>query len=413
MKAYLSLTPLGFMAFNESNILVGIKRFELNPQLIAHKILDIENGKKLSEAEEILSELLSNNYSTIICDTEQLYELIKKTVAAKDLKIVLEKNNNVTVKVKADYDSLLTSYGGFKSSVEVNKFLNKICLTYTSEKIKVSASRRDMLIVQAIEALNDLDKNLNLNASRLREWFSLHFPEINDLVSNHQTYSKIISEIGFKENLTLQKLVELGIPDKRAELIINSVSKSLGANLIPNDINIIKLYANMIVNEFETRTRLEDYIDQAMEEVSPNIKSLAGSTLGARLISLAGGLANLAKMPASKIQILGAEKALFTYLKSGDRPPKHGIIFQHPLIHNAPKWQRGKIARALAGKLAIAARLDYYSPNINMNISDALDKRISEIKKKYRNPPEKTKKTKTSRKEKIKLSKKVLSKKRR
>jgi len=401
------------MAFNESNILVGIKRFELNPQVVAHKILDIENGKKLSEAEEILSELLSNNYSTIICDTEQLYELTKKTGAAKDLKIILEKNNNVTVKVKADYDSLLTSYGGFNSSVEVNKFLNKICLTYTSEKIKVSASRRDMLIVQAIEALNDLDKNLNLNASRLREWFSLHFPEINDLVSNHQTYSKIISEIGFKDSFTLQKLVELGIPDKRAELIINSISKSLGADLIPNDINIIKLYANMIVNEFETRTRLEDYIDQAMEEVSPNIKSLAGSTLGARLISLAGGLANLAKMPASKIQILGAEKALFTYLKSGDRPPKHGIIFQHPLIHNAPKWQRGKIARALAGKLAIAARLDYYSPNINMNISDALDKRIGEIKKKYRNAPEKTKKAKTSRKEKIKLSKKVLNKKRR
>ncbi|WEU39697.1 MAG: C/D box methylation guide ribonucleoprotein complex aNOP56 subunit [Candidatus Odinarchaeum yellowstonii] len=407
MKAYLTFTPVGFMAFDEANILVAFKKFELTPNIIANKMLDLENGRKIIEAEEIISELTSNNYSTLICDTEHLYNFIKKIVVDKKLKITLEKNNSITRFFKADYDNILISYGGFKNKEEITELLNRVCLEYTSEKIKISSARRDMLVIQAIEALDDLDKNLNLNSSRLREWFSLHFPELNELVTSHQTYSKIISELGVKEDFDIQKLVELGLPDKRAELVVNSIPKSVGADLTTNDINIIKLYGEMIVKEFETRTRLEEYIDQTMEEVAPNIKYLAGSTLGARLISLAGGLENLAKMPASKIQIIGAEKALFTYLKSGDKPPKHGIIFQHPLIHNAPKWQRGKIARALAGKLAIAARLDYYSPKINPELSETLEKRVAEIKKKYKTPPEKPRKIKPSHKNKIKFSKKL------
>lgn len=407
LKAYLVLTPIGFMAFNESNILVAFKKFDLNPRNIANKILDLENGRKIIEAEEIISELSSNNYSTLICDTEPLYEFIKKTTVNGNLKILLEKNNSITRVLKADYDNILISYGGFKNAGEVTDLLNRVCLEYTSEKIKISSARRDMLVVQAIEALNDLDKTLNLNSSRLREWFSLYFPELNDLVSSHQTYSKIVSELAVKDDFNIQRLVELGIPDKRAELIVNTIPRSVGADLTANDVNIIKFYARMIVNEFETRTRLEEYIDQLMEEVAPNIKSLAGSTLGARLISLAGGLANLAKMPASKIQIIGAERALFTYLKSGDKPPKHGIIFQHPLIHSAPKWQRGKIARALAGKLAIAARLDYYSSTLKQDLLEALDKRVAEIKKKYKSQPEKPRKVKSTNKNKIKSSKKL------
>ena len=97
-----------------------------------------------------------------------------------------------------------------------------------------------------------------------------------------------------------------------------------------------------------------------MEEMAPNIRAVAGALLGARMISLAGGLQNLAMRPASTIQVLGAEKALFRSLKTGARPPKHGLIFQHTLLHDAKRWQRGKIARVIAGKLAIAARADAF-----------------------------------------------------
>jgi nucleolar protein 56 len=125
-----------------------------------------------------------------------------------------------------------------------------------------------------------------------------------------------------------------------------------------------------------------------MEEVAPNTRAIGGSLLGARLVALAGGLMNLAKLPASTIQVLGAEKALFRALKTKARPPKHGIIFQHPFIHDAKRWQRGKIARALAGKLAIAARVDAFSGKYaGDGLKFDLDKRIAEIKERYEKPP--------------------------
>jgi nucleolar protein 56 len=128
-----------------------------------------------------------------------------------------------------------------------------------------------------------------------------------------------------------------------------------------------------------------------METVAPNVKELLTAAVGARIISKAGSLARLATLPASTIQILGAEKALFRALKTGARPPKHGLLFQHPLIHSAPKWQRGKIARAVASKVAIAARIDYYRHDGKDNtIYDKLKIRIDEIREKYREPiPEK------------------------
>ncbi|MEM0320545.1 MAG: hypothetical protein QXS67_03955, partial [Candidatus Nezhaarchaeales archaeon] len=121
-----------------------------------------------------------------------------------------------------------------------------------------------------------------------------------------------------------------------------------------------------------------------------NLKELIGPVLGARLIALAGGLERLAKLPASTIQLLGAEKALFRALRTGSKPPKHGVIFQYPEIHRSPKWQRGKIARALAGKIAIAARVDFFTGEyIADELKEDLKNRIKEIKETYKSPPKK------------------------
>ena len=136
------------------------------------------------------------------------------------------------------------------------------------------------------------------------------------------------------------------------------------------------------------REYLTEYVGQVMREVAPNITELVGPLLGARLLSLAGSLETLAKLPASTIQVLGAEKALFRALRTGGKPPKHGVIFQYPDIHRSPRWQRGKIARALATKLAIAARADYFTGRfIADELKKALLERIDEIKKLYARPP--------------------------
>jgi nucleolar protein 56 len=138
---------------------------------------------------------------------------------------------------------------------------------------------------------------------------------------------------------------------------------------------------------------LENYLEKAMDEVAPNVKALTGALLGARLIAITGGLTNLARRPSSTIQVLGAEKALFRSLKTGARPPKHGMIFQHAYLHDAKRWHRGKIARALAGKLAIAARVDAFRGKyVGEELKASLDKRIEEIREKYVEPPPVTEK---------------------
>jgi nucleolar protein 56 len=163
----------------------------------------------------------------------------------------------------------------------------------------------------------------------------------------------------------------------------------MGAELLDSDLKQIREICERTLQLYDARYSLEKYTDGLMGEVAPNIEALAGPTLGARLVSLAGGLSNLAKMPSSTIQVLGAEKALFRSLRTGARPPKHGVIFQHRFVHDAKRWQRGRIARALAGKLAIAARSDAFSGKyIGDTLREDLEKRVEEIKeKKYKPKP--------------------------
>jgi nucleolar protein 56 len=126
---------------------------------------------------------------------------------------------------------------------------------------------------------------------------------------------------------------------------------------------------------------LEKIIDNEMEKVAPNVSRIVGSLIGARLISLSGGMKKLAMLPSSTIQILGAEKALFRFKKEGGKPPKHGVIFQHAYINKSNKDVRGKIARSVAAKISIAAKADVFTKrDISNELIKNLNKRINEIK---------------------------------
>jgi nucleolar protein 56 len=162
----------------------------------------------------------------------------------------------------------------------------------------------------------------------------------------------------------------------------------MGADVAEQDLAEIQALSRNVQSLYELRKEMENYVDRTMEEVAPNTRTIAGALLGARLIAIAGSLQNLAVKPASTIQVLGAEKALFRSLKTGARPPKHGLIFQHALLHDAKRWQRGKIARVIAGKLAIAARADAFGGKyVGDMLKAEVDKRIEEIREKYKEPP--------------------------
>jgi nucleolar protein 56 len=176
---------------------------------------------------------------------------------------------------------------------------------------------------------------------------------------------------------------------------VNEISQSMGAEIPEQDMVMIQALAHQILELYRLRDQLERYLDESMRILAPNLRGLIGPVIGARLIGLAGGLEKLARFPASTVQVLGAEQALFRALKTGARPPKHGVIFQHTLVHSAPWWQRGKIARILAGKIAIAARVDLYSGQyVAEELKQTVQSRVAEVKRKYPTAP-KTKPSKS------------------
>ncbi|MFX1273210.1 MAG: C/D box methylation guide ribonucleoprotein complex aNOP56 subunit, partial [Promethearchaeota archaeon] len=216
----------------------------------------------------------------------------------------------------------------------------------------------------------------------------LHHPSLNDLVEDHEVFANVVSICGGRSSIDSECLSEAGCSAQQIESIMSAVPRDLGAPFEANDLSIAQSLANTVQTLYAKRREIEEYVGQMMESVAPNITALVGPMVGARLISLAGSLKGLAQKPSSTVQIYGAEKALFRSLKTGTDPPKHGIIYQVPEVHSAPYWQRGKIARALAGKIAIAARIDAYSKrNIGTDLKKKFLQRVDEIQRQNAEEP--------------------------
>jgi nucleolar protein 56 len=230
----------------------------------------------------------------------------------------------------------------------------------TREGIKENAGKRDELAAQIVHTIDDLQKSYNLLTNRLRELYSLYFPELVNTISNPSSLAKIIIDRDNRETIDSQYLAIIGLPAEQISQIVDATSDSLGGELAPGDIKPIQTYAQSLLELDQQLSHLEKWIDKEMENIAPNLTAVAGANVGARLISAMGSLRQLAMKSSSKIQTIGAEKALYASLRGKGAPPKHGIIFQIPEIGNSPFWLRGKLARAYAGKIAIAARLDEF-----------------------------------------------------
>lgn len=390
MKASIVTCSFGIIAFNEENKLVEKALFSKKPQNAAKAIMKIENGKMIEEVSELIDKLKKSGYDFFVFENGGLADEIEEKF---DVKVKVSKPSDAGETLRSSIDRFAIETGFVKDVEEFALWTRNVAVETAKLKVKGAGEKRDLIIAQAIQTLDDLDKVLNLFMSRVREWYGTSFPELDRLLEKHETYARLVLDLGNKDNFSVGNLMKEDVPESKAEQIVRATKTSMGADLAEADLAQIQALCKSTLSLYRLRQSLENYLEKAMDEVAPNVKTLTGALLGARLIAISGGLMNLARRPASTIQVLGAEKALFRSLKTGARPPKHGMIFQHAYLHDAKRWHRGKIARALAGKLAIAARVDAFGGKyVGEELKASLDKRIEEIREKYAEPPPVTEK---------------------
>ena len=224
-------------------------------------------------------------------------------------------------------------------------------------KLKFSADKVDVMIIQAISLLDDLDKEVNQYGMRTREWFGWHFPELGKILNDNLAYAKVVLKMGLRSDAQTADLAEI-LPEDIETAVKAAAEVSMGTDISKEDLDIIKSLATQVVEFTEYRATLASFLSTRMRAIAPNLTTLVGELVGARLIKHAGSLLNLSKSPASTIQILGAEKALFRALKTKHDTPKYGLIYHASIVGQASGKNKGKIARMLASKTALGLRMD-------------------------------------------------------
>ena len=386
MTIHIAADILGLIALDDRGDVVDKILFERKTEVIADRLAELEKSSPVPELLELANRLRGRGDKIALEDPELARRL---SAVLQGVEVVSESPDQVVSEFRRRFwDVYLPGLGVGRE--EYSSLLLEVSDLITRRKLRQAVEKRDLFIAQSISTVDDIDKTLNLIASRIREWYGIHFPELEELVRDNREYVLLVKNIGHRSRYSLDAVRDVlkGAPEDRAKRIAEAAKKSIGADMSEWDLDQIRTYADIYLRLDDYRNKLSEYIDEAMKDVAPNIRELVGSLLGARLIKLAGGLSRLAMLPASTVQVLGAEKALFRALRTGGRPPKHGVIFQYPEIFRAPRWQRGKIARALAAKLAIAAKADAFTGNfIAVKLKEDLLARIQEIKTLYAKPP--------------------------
>lgn len=385
MKVTIVESSFGMLAFDQENKPIATVLFPKKPQSAARALVNVETGKITDEISSLVAALKEKGYDTFIFENSGL---AKEAETKLGISVELAKPSKAGELLRSKPETYAIKAGFIKDAAEFNLWTHNVTMEITKIRVKGAIEKRDLIVAQAVQSLDELDKTINILMARVREWYGIHFPELDRLLDKHETYARLVVKLGSKDNFTSDNLEKEDIPKSKSEAIAKVSEKSMGADFEVSDLKQIQSLCKDILALYKLRESMETYLDSAMDEVAPNMKYLVGSLLGARLIAVSGGLTNLAKRPASTIQVLGAEKALFRSLKTGTRPPKHGLIFQHAVLHDAKRWQRGKIARAIAGKLAIAARADAFGHrSIGEELKAGMEKRIEEIQQKYEQPP--------------------------
>eukprot|EP01057_Protomagalhaensia_wolfi_P000178 Protomagalhaensia_wolfi_Nauph_80__177@NODE_109_length_3650_cov_30_485738_g82_i0_p1_GENE_NODE_109_length_3650_cov_30_485738_g82_i0NODE_109_length_3650_cov_30_485738_g82_i0_p1_ORF_typecomplete_len496_score137_62Nop/PF01798_18/8_9e77NOP5NT/PF08156_13/2_4e11DUF1168/PF06658_12/0_0036RNA_polI_A34/PF08208_11/0_3Lipase/PF00151_19/16Lipase/PF00151_19/29Med19/PF10278_9/1_4_NODE_109_length_3650_cov_30_485738_g82_i012382725 len=301
-----------------------------------------------------------------------------------DINVILSPSVHEIMRgVKGHMEELVTELGKDEAkvmSMSLSHSLNRFKLKFSPEKV-------DVMVIQAVGLLDDLDKESNNLAMRLKEWYGFHFPELLKLVTDNSTFAKLVRMIGYRVNVkTLSDFNDLVTSDVEGQ-IRQAAETSMGSDLVDTDLENIMELAERVLELAAYRASLTDYLRMRMTAIAPNLTYLVGEVLGARLLAQAGSLMDLAKQASSTVQILGAEKALFRALKSKSNTPKYGLLYHAHLVGQAGPKLKGKMARILAAKIQICSRYDAFkengadegSPNYAIGLKDYLERRLHEL----------------------------------
>jgi nucleolar protein 58 len=332
--------------------LKNFKKFDSAATAVEEAASIIE-GKVTPLLTEVLKDLKDEKKASLAVADVKLGNAISKVPG---LSLELIADSTTADAFRAIRENLITLIPGLAPS-DMSAMSLGLSHSLARHKLKFSPDKIDTMIVQAIGLLDDLDKELNTYAMRVKEWYGWHFPELAKILNDNIAYSKLVLKMGMRTNWETTDLAEI-LPEEIEGAVKTAADRSMGTEISEEDLENIQALATQVVEFAEYRQRLASYLSSRMNAIAPNLTALVGDLVGARLIAHAGSLTSLSKSPASTIQILGAEKALFRALKTKHDTPKYGLIYHASLIGQATGRNKGKMARILAAKASLGIRVD-------------------------------------------------------
>jgi nucleolar protein 56 len=355
MRAYIATNILGCFAFDEKGDILEKLLFPKDPDGIAQRLAKARSGQILDEERRVIKALLARGVKEIVWDKQASFTGVETSYDPDNLgkRILNEQFRKFALEMK-----------WASSQAELNELLTKVNIALTKTSLK--KPRRDYILMRVVGLLDELDRMLNTSTEHLREWYGLYFPEAVKAIKSNEEFVEL-SKAGERKAIPRKEIAALA-------------GKTAGTEFTKDDIQAFKSVASVVSDMFKQRKDLAEYLENAAREAIPNMNAIAGPVLASRMLSIAGGLEKMAKMPASTIQILGAEKALFRHMREKTKAPKYGVLFSHPYIQKAPKDKKGKVARIISAKLSLAARTDFFSgEDRSEQFRSGLEKQVSQF----------------------------------
>ena len=370
-RAHIEETLIGVFALAEDGRVLEKALYPKEPEKIARAIMRQRNGEITKEVLKVAEGLMKRGFDAVTTTNPELAETLRGEYTF-EVDVV---DTGPGDALREELPEIARQNNMIKDEEGYYEIGRQVSTLLSRGAVQDALGGKEAQITQTVQLLGELDTSLNGLSSRVREWYGLHYPELSRIIRDHEKYLSFIIEIGERASVTQEKLDAIGLQRRETSGIIKGAEGSMGAPLSQGDLAEVQRLATQILSLYEYRGKLMEYVGGLASETAPNVSAIAGPTLAAKLIEKAGGIKRMAMMPSSTLQILGAEKALFRAVKTHAKPPKHGLIFQHPYVNAAPRGLRGLRARHLAAKLSIAARADAFSGNF---IAEQLKKNLDE-----------------------------------